>query len=95
MLVGFPMRPLKLIDETLIMSYLVLYYLVMSVITLNLFIAFLSNVFARVYKDAKKYALLEQATTILLSYNFVSRKKKQKVFKYMKEECNPLVSRTI
>jgi len=89
-LVGFPMSALQYIDKTLIMSYVTLYYLVMSIVTLNLFIAFLSNVFSRVYKDAEKYALLEQATTILLSETFLSTKKKREVFRHMQDKCFPL-----
>ena len=91
-LVGFPMTALRYIDKELSNTYVMLYYLIMSVITLNLFIAFLSNVFARVYKDAQKYALLEQATTILLSETFLGSKKKKQVAEYVKNKCNPLVS---
>ena len=92
MLAGFPMIALRHIDKTIANAFVAIYYLVMSVVTLNLMIAFLSNVFSRVYKDTKKYALLQQATVILLSENFVAPKVKQKSFEHMKRQCNPLVS---
>lgn len=92
LIVGFPMVGLRHISKNIANTFVALYYLVMSVVTLNLFIAFLSNVFSRVYKDAKKYALLEHASTILAAENFVKKAAKQKEEDRVRRACNPLVS---
>ena len=94
MLVGFPIKPLRTVDKRIALAYVSIYYLVMSIVCLNLFVALLSHVFRRVYKDATKYALLERAKAILNTDGFVGRKRKAAVRDYVQNKCNPLVSST-
>ena len=94
-LVGFPMSPLRTVDKRIALAYISIYYLVMSIVCLNLFVALLSHVFSRVYKDATKYALLERAKAILNTDGFVGPKRKAAVRDYVQNKCNPLVSSTL
>ena len=86
------MKALLAIDYVIAELYVCIYYLVMSVVLLNLFIALMSNLFARVHKDAEKYALLEQAKTVILCDRLIQRKIKDKFRDHMQKFCNPLVS---
>ena len=63
-----------------------------TVLCLNMYIALLSETFNRVYQNATANASLLQANTILQIEKLLSKKKKQKAFTYIQEECGPLVS---
>eukprot|EP00795_Rhopilema_esculentum_P002084 gene2084-17654_t len=91
LVVGFPMKALVVIDAVIGELYVCIYYLVMSVVLLNLFIALMSNLFARVHKDAEKYALLEQAKTVILCDRLIKRTTIEKFRNHMQSFCNPLM----
>ena len=58
---------------------------------MNLYIALLSETFARVYQNATANASLLQATTILQIEKALSKKRRIKAETYIHESCSPLV----
>ena len=58
---------------------------------MNLYIALLSETFARVYQNAKANAALLQATTILQVEKALSKKRKSKAEEFLQRDCSPLV----
>ncbi|XP_065055117.1 uncharacterized protein LOC135683708 [Rhopilema esculentum] len=76
----------KLMAQVLVGSY----FAIASVVCMNLYIALLSETFARVYQNALANAALLQATTILQVENALSKKRKSRSEKYIQEECSPL-----
>jgi len=89
-LVGnYPWEALLAIDR-LMAQFLVGTYLAMSaVVCLNLYIALMSDTFARVYENAKANAIMQQAMQILNIERTLSKKKLQKVKKFIAIECAP------
>ena len=67
------------------------YIAVSTVICLNLFIALMSDTFARVYQNAMANAMLQQAEQILSAEKVLQSKEKIKVRSYLNEHCAPLV----
>ncbi|XP_070555880.1 transient receptor potential cation channel subfamily V member 3-like isoform X2 [Ptychodera flava] len=63
---------------------------VSAVLCLNLMIALLSDTFQRVYDNAQQNAAMQQAAIILGVEDGLSKKKKHKFYKYIKDSCNPL-----
>eukprot|EP00794_Sanderia_malayensis_P013784 gene13784-15226_t len=71
------------------------YFAVASVVCMNLYIALLSDTFARVYANATANAALLQATTILQIEKALSKNRKSRSDEYIQKNCNPLgVSQT-
>ena len=62
-----------------------------AVVCLNLYIALMSDTFARVYENAKANAIMQQAMQILNIERTLSKKKLQKVKKFIAIECAPQV----
>lgn len=62
---------------------------------MNLYIALLSETFARVYQNAKANAALLQATTILQVEKALSKKRKNLAEKFIQKECCPMVSQAV
>ena len=58
---------------------------------MNLYIALLSETFARVYQNAKANAALLQATTILQVEKALSKKRKNLADEFIQKECSPMV----
>ena len=65
-----------------------------AVVCLNLYIALMSDTFARVYENAKANAIMQQAMQILNIERTLSKKKLMKVKKFIAKECAPQVSST-
>ena len=91
MVTAFPTTAIEGIDRRIAQIYLSLYYLVMSILSLNLFIALLSQVFSQVFQDTKKYVSLEQAKSILSAETFLSAREKICNTEYLQRHCKPLV----
>ena len=90
-LAGFPVNYLEKIDRRIAHICISLYYGMMSVLSLNLFIALLSQSFTSAYCKAVKLTLLEQAKSILIAEKFLSDRKREKYFNYLHSKCRPLV----
>ena len=71
------------------------YFAIASVVCMNLYIALLSETFARVYQNAKANAALLQATTILQVEKALSKKRKSKADEFIQKQCSPMVRKTV
>eukprot|EP00794_Sanderia_malayensis_P014412 gene14412-15918_t len=89
-LVGnYPWESLMAVDR-LMAQFLVGTYLAMSaVVCLNLYIALMSDTFARVYENARANAVMQQAMQILNIERTLSKKKRQSFKKFIATECAP------
>ncbi len=94
LIVGFPTAAIQAIDSTVAEVYLFLYYLVMSVLCLNLFIALLSQFFSKVHNISQTYTLLERAKALIAYKTYLSKNTKYEFETLLHEKCNPLVSYT-
>eukprot|EP00112_Aurelia_sp_Birch-Aquarium-sp1_P026162 Seg91.6 transcript_id=Seg91.6/GoldUCD/mRNA.D3Y31 product="Serine/threonine-protein phosphatase 6 regulatory ankyrin repeat subunit C" protein_id=Seg91.6/GoldUCD/D3Y31 len=90
-LVGFPVKYLEKIDRRLAHICISLYYGMMAVLSLNLFVALLSQSFTTAYRKAVKLTLLERAKSLLIAEKSLSDKKRKKYLKYLHSECRPLI----
>lgn len=83
--------PLKEINETTAQILVGMYFLFVSIISLNLYIALLSEAFARVNQTASAIAYLKEAAEIInIEQNFPEVKRKFEI--YINTYCAPLVS---
>ena len=71
------------------------YFALASVVCMNLYIALLSDTFARVYAQAKANAVMQQAVSVINLEGKLNKKKKLMYGHYMQNECNPEVWFTI
>ena len=71
------------------------FFVVSTVLCLNLYIALLSETFNRVYQNATANASLLQANTIIQLEHTLTKKKKKEVIDYLQADCGPLVSQVI
>ena len=78
----------RLMAQILCGSYLAL----AGVVCLNMYIALLSDTFARVYAQAKATAVMQQAKTIIALEGKLNKFHKSKYAHYMLRECSPQVS---
>jgi len=76
----------KLMAQILVGTYIA----IATVICLNLFIALMSDTFARVYQNARANAMLQQAEQILSAEKVLPKRKKIEVRSYLCESCAPL-----
>jgi len=82
---------LKLINEDFAQILVGLYFVLVSVITLNLFIALMSEAIARINEKASATAYLKEAEEINLIEKYFPGYKDE-FEKYLKSECDPWVS---
>ncbi|XP_066925009.1 uncharacterized protein [Clytia hemisphaerica] len=75
----------RLMAQILCGSYLAL----AGVVCLNMYIALLSDTFARVYSQAKATAVMQQAKTIIALEGKLNKFHKSKYAHYMLRECSP------
>ena len=68
------------------------YFALTAIVCLNLYIALLSDTFARLYSKVLANAVMQQAQLILAVENSLSEEKKTTFGHYMQNECSPLVS---
>ena len=67
------------------------YFALAGVVCMNLYIALLSDTFARVYAQAQANAVMQQAQTVILLENKLNREKKLKFGHFMQNNCSPEV----
>ena len=68
------------------------YFALAGVVCMNLYIALLSDTFARVYAQAQANAVMQQAKTVILLEGKLKKEKKLKYGHYIQDECSPEVS---
>lgn len=69
------------------------YFSLVCVVCMNLYIALLSDTFARVYAQAKANAVMQQAKSVITLEAQLGRFKRSKYGHYMQRECSPQVRR--
>ena len=69
------------------------YFALACVVCMNLYVALLSDTFARVYSKAQANAVMQQAKTVILLEGKLSKENKVKYGHYIQDECSPEVSR--
>ena len=67
------------------------YFALAGVICMNLYIALLSDTFARVYRHAQSNAVMQQAQMIILWEGKLNKFLQSKFGHYMQNECSPQV----
>ena len=67
------------------------YFALAGVVCMNLYIALLSDTFARVYAQAQANAVMQQAKTVILLEGKLGKEKRLKFGHYMQNECSPEV----
>ena len=77
----------RLMAQILSGSYIAL----ASVVCMNLYIALLSDTFARIYAEAQANAIMQQATTIIMLEGKLNKLNTSKCAHYMQTECSPQV----
>ena len=77
----------RLMAQVLVGSYFAL----AGVVCMNLYIALLSDTFARVYGQAKATAVMQQAKSIIRLEGKLNKFYKSKYSHYMLRECSPQV----
>lgn len=68
------------------------YFALAGVVCMNLYIALLSDTFARVYAQAHANAVMQQAKCIIMLEGKLSKYNKSKSAYYMQTNCSPQVS---
>ena len=82
---------LKLINEDFAQIFVALYFVLVSVITLNLFIALMSEAIARINDKASAQAYLKEAEEIILIEKYFPAYKDE-FENFLRREGNPWVS---
>ena len=77
----------RLIAQILAGSYIAL----AGVVCMNLYIALLSDTFARIYAEAQANAFMQQAMCIITLEGKLGKLKVSKCAHYMQTECSPQV----
>lgn len=90
---NFNRQGLETADKSIAHILLVMYVTSMTIVTLNLLIALLSETFSRVYSNAVANSIMQRAMNIIESERYLTRKQKQKHRDYMKQNCSPEVRR--
>ena len=85
--------PLEAVDRDLAHVMVSIFFAVLKIMAVNLYIALMSELFQRVYKNAKATALLQTAAYLLQAERNLSIKNSKKLRKDIRRECNPLVSK--
>ena len=67
------------------------YFALAGVVCMNLYIALLSDTFARVYAQAQANAVMQQAQMAISLEGKLGKEKKLKFSHYMQDECAPQV----
>lgn len=68
------------------------YFALAGVVCMNLYIALLSDTFARVYAQAQANAVMQQAQTVIMLEGKLKKEKKLKFGHEIQDECSPEVS---
>ena len=68
------------------------YFALAGVVCMNLYIALLSDTFARVYAQAQANAVMQLAQSVILLESKLGKEKRLKVAHYLQDECSPEVN---
>ena len=68
------------------------YFALSGVVCMNLYIALLSDTFARVYAQAQANAVMQQGKTVILLEGKLKKEKKLKFGHFLQDECSPEVT---
>ena len=68
------------------------YFALAGVVCMNLYIALLSDTFARVYSYVQANAVMQQAKTIIMLEESLNKFYRSKFGHYMQEKCSPQVN---
>jgi len=88
---GFDWDGLVAVDRLMAQILCGSYFALAGVVCMNLYIALLSDTFARVYAQAKATAVMQQAKTIITLEGKLSKFYKSKYAHFMLRECSPQV----
>nr|XP_054772707.1 uncharacterized protein LOC129280722 [Lytechinus pictus] len=79
-------------DLNIVMTYILLvsFFLISSILCINVLIAQLSNTFQRVYDNATAIALMQQTKITLGIEDNLFKGKRKKYWKHIRENCSPL-----
>ena len=80
------------VDRIMAQIMVALYLMLTSIVCINLYIALLSDTFARVYAQAQAIAAILQTQVILSVESAAADIKKLEFQHHMQDECSPLVS---
>ena len=67
------------------------YFALAGVVCMNLYIALLSDTFARVYAQAQANAVMQLAQSVILLESKLGKEKRLKFSHYLQDECSPKV----
>ena len=65
------------------------YFALVSVVCMNLYIALLSDTFARVYMVAQATAVMQQAKTVMMLESHLSEDLRIKFAQHLQDHCSP------
>ena len=87
----FDMDGLVEIDRLMAQILCGTYFALAGVVCMNLYIALLSDTFARVYAQAQANAVMQQAKTVIQIEGKLGKEKKLKFAHCIQNECSPEV----
>ena len=85
----FNLEEMVEVDAVVARILVVLYVTAMTIVTLNLLIALLSDTFSRVYSNAVANTIMQRAIKIVESERTLTKKQKLHYKEYMKMNCSP------
>ena len=89
---GFDWNGLVAVDRLMAQILCGSYLALSGVVCMNLYIALLSDTFARVYAQAKATAVMQQAKTIIKLEGKLAKFYRSKYAHYFHKECSPQVN---
>ncbi len=78
-------------DSVMARILVVLYVTAISIVTLNLLIALLTDTFSRVYGNAVANTIMQRATKVVDAESLLTKKRRLKYEEYMRTNCSPEV----
>ena len=90
---NFNMEGIVEADPVMARILVVLYVTAVTIVTLNLLIALLSDTFSRVYSNAVANTIMQRALKVVDAERMLSKKKKLQYREFMKTNCSPEVLR--
>lgn len=85
----FELNGIVAADKVMARILVALYVTAVTIVTLNLLIALLSETFSRVYNNAVANTIMQRAIKVVEAERVLSAKKKLKYREYMKTNCSP------
>jgi hypothetical protein len=85
----FNLEEIVEVDPSTARILVVLYVTAMTIVTLNLLIALLSDTFGRVHSNAVANTIMQRAVKIVESERTLTKKQKSRYKEYMEKNCSP------